>query len=104
MILTLREKQSIIKICSKYANVRKEVGSLKHLKLKALMIENGLTQADMSKILGINASTFSKKINGKKDFTITEIETIKDYFNLPYEEIFFRVNLREKRKELEMVV
>lgn len=37
----------------------------------------------------MDPSTLSMKINGKRDFTKTEIDKIIEIFQLPYEEIFF---------------
>jgi len=68
---------------------------MEHLKLKALMSLHKLKQSDIADKLGIDLSTFNLKINGKRDFTITEIEKIKALFNLPYEEIFFDVKIHD---------
>lgn len=37
------------------------------LKLRALLIENNLTNEDMSKKLGISKQSFSMKINNKRE-------------------------------------
>lgn len=65
-----------------------------HVSLKALMVKNNLKNEDVSKIIGCSPSTFSLKINGKYDFTISEIEKLKEYFGLTYEEIFFNQPIR----------
>lgn len=59
-------------------------------KLKALRVENNISQYEIAKFLGITQSTYSWKENGKAEFTISEIEKLKKFFNLPYESIFFR--------------
>ena len=42
-------------------------------KLKAKFRENGLTQADVAKMIGISANSLSRKLNGKKDFKLGEV-------------------------------
>lgn len=67
---------------------KKEAANL-HNNLKVLRVKFNLNQTDMAKLLGINISTYCFKENGTSEFTITEVEKIRNYFNLPYEEIFF---------------
>lgn len=56
-------------------------------KLRGLRAEKSLTQLDMATKLGINIMTYSKKENGKRDFTSAEIRAIKDYLNLTLNEV-----------------
>ena len=58
-------------------------------KLKGRMTECGYSHKEMAKALGISPVTFSMKINGKRDFTLTELitmskvlkmETVMPYF------------------------
>ena len=60
-------------------------------KLRGKMAEKRISQVEMAKRLGIDASTFNRKMTGKGDFTITEAMTIirilgggafEDYFFL----------------------
>jgi len=46
------------------------------LKLKALLVENGLTQKDIAKTLGKSIQSVNKKINGKVDFRVKEMDAI----------------------------
>ena len=60
--------------------------------LKAKMVEKDITNEDVSTALGIDCSTFSKKLNGISDFKRTEIQLIRNFLNLTTEEseaIFF---------------
>ena len=78
---------------------------MEYKKLKALMVSHGLTQSMVSRsILKINPSTFNNKINGKVDFTISEIEILRKFFNLPYEEIFFRNKVRITRNKFKNAI
>lgn len=42
----------------------------------------GVTAIQLSEVLGIDRSTFSKKCNGKSEFKQSEIQTIVNYLNL----------------------
>lgn len=45
-------------------------------KLKAKIVESGLTQAKVAKMLGISCQSLSYKINNKVDFKATEINNL----------------------------
>ena len=62
--------------------------------LRGLMAKYDMTQADLAKICGIALPTLANKISGKVDFSLSEANKIKEYFNqygerLTIEEIFF---------------
>ncbi|MFR5264565.1 helix-turn-helix transcriptional regulator [Clostridium sp.] len=60
-----------------------------YLKLKSMMIEKEITQKKLAELLDLNVSTVNFKINGKKDFTLSEARKISSIFdNKPIEEIF----------------
>lgn len=69
-------------------NLSKQKLTTTHDKLRALCIEHGFTQQDMAELLGISVSSFNMKLNGKREFTITEIQKIVKWFGLPFEKIF----------------
>ncbi|HHX69841.1 MAG TPA: helix-turn-helix transcriptional regulator [Gallicola sp.] len=53
----------------------------KHLpynRLKAALVERGLTQDHIAKLLNLSKSTVNQKINGSLDFTFSEVEKICD--------------------------
>lgn len=43
------------------------------LKLRALLVEKGLTNEEIAKMLGISKQSFSMKINNVREFRISEI-------------------------------
>ena len=45
-------------------------------RLEYEMKRNGITAAQMSEHLGIDRSTFSKKMNGQSEFKLSEIQMI----------------------------
>lgn len=52
------------------------------LKLRALLIENNLTNEDVAKQLGISKQSFSMKINNKREFKASEINKLSALLNL----------------------
>lgn len=61
-------------------------------KLKALIVEQGLTQNKVAKAIGIDKTTLSRKINNSTPFTIEEAKQIAKLLKMSGEqatEIFF---------------
>ncbi len=61
-------------------------------KLRAKLIENGVTVAELSKAIGINEVTYYRKVNGLSDFYRNELSIIKSVLGLSsneFENIFF---------------
>ena len=56
-------------------------------KLKDRLFINGFTYEEVAKTLNISTTTFSNKINGKVDFTLTEIRKLTQNFNLTDEQL-----------------
>lgn len=50
--------------------------------LQAEIMRKGFTAAKLSKEIGISKSAFSKKINGKSEFTLGEIQKMVDVLEL----------------------
>lgn len=60
--------------------------------LRAEMVLYGDTGQTLSKVLGIAHNTFSNKLNGRADFTQSEIRLIKERYSLSpivVDKIFF---------------
>ncbi|MBW8380995.1 MAG: helix-turn-helix transcriptional regulator [Youngiibacter sp.] len=58
-------------------------------KYKVFLSDNGIRYKDEACYLGIDASTFSQKINRtKSDFTFDEVKAICKHHNLSLEEYF----------------
>lgn len=49
--------------------------------LRGEMAKHGMTVAEMANVVGISKNSMSKKINGKSDFSLTEIRKILAFFN-----------------------
>lgn len=52
------------------------------LKLKALLLLNGLNQEDLAKYLGLSKQTINMKINNKRAFRLIEISKICDLLKI----------------------
>ena len=51
-------------------------------KLKGLRREKRITQAELAKRLGLMPCTVSQKLNGKRDLTLDEAETIAEVLGI----------------------
>ncbi|MCM1232858.1 MAG: XRE family transcriptional regulator [Ruminococcus flavefaciens] len=58
--------------------------------LESEMAKRGILKRDVISLLGVENSTFSNKINGKRDFTLTEALAIwrKWFGDIPVDELF----------------
>ncbi len=52
------------------------------LKLRALLIENNLTNEDVAKLVGISKQSFSLKLNNKREFKVSEIKKLSMILNI----------------------
>ena len=65
-------------------------------KLKAKIVENRTNVHELSKRIGIDKSTFYRKLSGRTDFTIKEASMISKELQLTHDEvnaIFFNQNI-----------
>lgn len=42
-------------------------------KIKAKIVERGMTQGEVAKMIGISPNSFSRKLLGKRDFSLSEV-------------------------------
>ena len=52
------------------------------------MAKHGDTQKSIAKLLGITYASVCRRLNGKSEFTISEIEILCDYYKKDYYELF----------------
>lgn len=60
--------------------------------LKAKMVEKGKTQSEIAQEIGMSTNSLSRKVNGKREFTASEIRKLIKCLSLDpatYHEIFF---------------
>ena len=57
------------------------------LLLKSKMVEKGITDQELSSLLGINQATLFRKKNGTSDFYRNEIKVIKEVLELTVKDI-----------------
>ena len=69
-------------------------------RIRSILTEKGISVSDISEKIGINRSTFYRKLNRKgADFTIKEVDAISKEINLTWDEvvsIFFSASLSRK--------
>lgn len=58
-------------------------------KLKSKMVEAGITQAELAKILGISAQSMNYKINNKSEFKVSEIEAVAAALKIENKDEYF---------------
>ena len=61
---------------------------MKYPRLRAKRVELGYTQKEISKILGMDNTTYSFKERGERLFTIDEVIKIITILNCKFEDIF----------------
>jgi len=61
---------------------------IKYPNLEVEMSRNGDTQKKLADLLNITQQTVSKKLAGKVDWTIGEVEIICEHYNKNYYELF----------------
>lgn len=57
------------------------------LKIKSLMVLNNETQEELADKLGITRGTLNRKLTGKVNFTISDLEGIADHFGVKITEL-----------------
>lgn len=56
-------------------------------KFRSYLALRGMTIKDLAEAIGMSISTLSNKINGKSEFTASEIAQIQTALNIPDEEV-----------------
>lgn len=56
-------------------------------KLKGKMAERNVTQKDLAHILNVTENTFSYKLSGKSDFSLSEVRKISQRLSLTKDEM-----------------
>lgn len=51
-------------------------------KLKGKIVEAGMTQGELAKKIGISQNTLTRKLSGRRDFTVGEIDRICDVLQI----------------------
>lgn len=61
---------------------------VKYPELVGEMAKNGDTQKALAKLLGITHSSVCRKLSGKNEWSISEIDKICEHYNKSYNELF----------------
>lgn len=61
-----------------------------YLKLKAILVERGVSQGEVADLIGITRCTFNQKLNGLgADFTLEEARAICEKYHLNMDAYFY---------------
>jgi len=52
------------------------------LKFKGYCAENRIKQAELAKLLGLTIQSINNKINGRQEFSLTEVKTICSHYGI----------------------
>lgn len=61
---------------------------IKYPELVGEMAKHGDTQESIGKLLGLAYSSVCRRLTGKTEWSISEIDKLCDYYNKSYEELF----------------
>lgn len=81
-------------------NPRERGGNVINKKmLKAAMVMSGMTQGDLAKAMGMSTPSMNYRINGKREFSISEIQMLCELLELSDEQklqIFLKTYVENK--------
>ena len=60
---------------------------MKTLKIREYRKASGYKQSDLAKLLSVTQSAYSRKENGKRGFTVSEITKLKKFFKVSYDDL-----------------
>lgn len=72
--------------------------------LRAAIAENGMNQAELAAAIGISANSLSRKMNGRRDFALSEVVAITQVLDLKAPQDIFlsqESHIRNKRHKEE---
>lgn len=58
-------------------------------KLKGRLRENGMSQKDLANLMGLSVNTMNSKLNGKREFKVSEIDRICNILEIQDKELYF---------------
>ena len=58
------------------------------MKFKAWLVENNIKQTEVAEILGIKRETVNAKLNGREDFTLSQVKRLCEYYKLSADKFF----------------
>jgi transcriptional regulator with XRE-family HTH domain len=71
----------------KDSNMEHKIGEVA-AEVRALMGRNRMTTRGLAKMLDVSEATASRRVNGLKPFTVTELFEIAEHFDVPITDLF----------------
>lgn len=56
--------------------------------IRVLMARRKITQAELGSAIGMQQATFSKRMTGRKEWSVTELDAIAGYFDVDITDLF----------------
>ena len=58
------------------------------LKFKGWLVEHQIKQADLAELLGITSENVNAKLNGRQEFTLSQVKKICDTYGISADDFF----------------
>lgn len=71
-----------------------------YAKIRAAMVRSGYTQEGLAKAIGLSYSALNQKLNGNRDFTLTEAKLIAKKLGKTLDQIFFDEEVPEREQKI----
>ena len=58
------------------------------MKFKAWLVEHNIKQTEVAEVLGIKRETVNAKLNGREEFTLSQVKRLCDYYGISADNFF----------------
>ena len=58
------------------------------MKFKAWLIEHKIRQEEVARVLGISRELVNAKLNGRQEFTLTQVRRLCEYYKISADDFF----------------
>ncbi len=58
------------------------------LKFKGWMVEHQIKQADLAELLGVTVESVNAKVNGRQEFTLSQVKKICEAYSISADDFF----------------
>ena len=66
----------------------KKGGKIEILKFKGWLVEHQIKQSDLAELLGIAPENVNAKLNGRQEFTLSQVKKICDAYGISADDFF----------------
>jgi len=58
------------------------------MKFKAWLVEHNIKQTEVAEVLGIKRETVNAKLNGREEFTLSQVKRLCDHYGISADNFF----------------